>query len=141
MNPLCLLPFLCAFIPMQPAPLVPNGQGGWVPVTNSRYDPATGQFLPPEYSYPPSSPWPGQPWPEDHPWGEQSYSRGTVTVGPPEPYQPPPAPVSPPPRHHANKPVHRAPENGAGCYDSSGAPVSPVPPDCQPQPPLPERTL
>lgn len=26
-------------------PIVPDGQGGWVPQSNSRYDPATGQFL------------------------------------------------------------------------------------------------
>lgn len=26
-------------------PIVPDGQGGWVPQSNSRYDPATGKFL------------------------------------------------------------------------------------------------
>lgn len=26
-------------------PIVPDGQGGWVPQNNSRYDPATGKFL------------------------------------------------------------------------------------------------
>jgi hypothetical protein len=26
-------------------PIVPDGRGGWVPATNSPYDPATGEFL------------------------------------------------------------------------------------------------
>lgn len=26
-------------------PIVPDGQGGWVPESNSRYDPKTGQFI------------------------------------------------------------------------------------------------
>jgi hypothetical protein len=26
-------------------PVVPDGRGGWVPESNSRYDPATGEFL------------------------------------------------------------------------------------------------
>ena len=26
-------------------PIVPDGHGGWVPQTNSRYDPRTGRFL------------------------------------------------------------------------------------------------
>ncbi len=25
--------------------IVPDGAGGWVPITNSRYDPKTGRFL------------------------------------------------------------------------------------------------
>jgi hypothetical protein len=33
-------------------PLVPNGGGGLVPFTTSRYDPYTGQFLPPGYYAP-----------------------------------------------------------------------------------------
>jgi hypothetical protein len=141
MNPLCLLPFLCAFIPLQPAPLVPDGQGGWVPVTNSRYNPATGQFLPPP---PPPGYYPAggavffldpQEYQELPP---DAYPQGTVTIGPQEPYQAPPVPQLPQPRHHAAKPPKAT---GTGCYGPDGVPVTPVPSGCQPQPPLPERTL
>jgi hypothetical protein len=48
------LPIVTSFIQQQTANLktglangtiVPDGQGGFVPITNSRYDPKTGEFL------------------------------------------------------------------------------------------------
>ena len=40
------------------AAIVPDGMGGWVPATNSTYDPGAGQFIPPE---PPQQPQWGEP--------------------------------------------------------------------------------
>jgi hypothetical protein len=40
--------FLGGLLGVPQVPLIPDGYGGWVSATNSRYDPVTGQFLPPE---------------------------------------------------------------------------------------------
>lgn len=42
-STVCLL-FFCFFAP-PPVPIVPDGGGGFVPITNSQYDPRTGEFL------------------------------------------------------------------------------------------------
>jgi hypothetical protein len=110
----CLLILCLPLFP--PAPVVPDGAGGYVPFTNSRvlpdgslrpYDPALDGY-PPPYSGP------GQLEPQPGAWPEASEPR-------------PGAPRSPPAhgrRHGAKKALH-------GCYDERGRPFEPVPPDCQ----------
>ena len=119
---ICVLLFLCFFGP-PPATAIPDGAGGFVPFTNARvmpdgslrpYDPAIDGIMGPDgrvYFPPPPT-----------------YPPGAVTIGPLAPTMPAPAPRHVPPAHAA-KP------SGAGhpCYDQKGAPVDPMPPDCQTQ--------
>jgi hypothetical protein len=113
------------------------GQGGWAPVTNSRYDPATGEFLPP-VAYAPA--------PTGPPRGYEPYPVPGY-VEPPPPYQGPgyaqpapapgyaypqsrPDPYPEPPQVHAKPRVPHNSRSGS-CYDSRGTLVSPLPEDCR----------
>ena len=133
--------FCLLFAPMPPAPAVPDGAGGFVPFTNARvlpdgslrsYDPAIDGIEGPDGSVY----FPVQPYPPYVP-------QGHVTVGPPEPYDNGPAPRRSMPRKSTPRAAQGAiaPKSGepwSGCYDDSGAPRNPVPPDCvtQSAPPL-----
>jgi hypothetical protein len=136
MNPLCLIPFLCLLLPPA-APVIPDGQGGFVPFTNARvmpdgslrpYDPTIDGIMMPDggivYPY---QPYPGPPGPIG--------LQGTVTVGPPEPYQAPQRVVPP---HHARHVPHASKPASEPCYGATGAPIEPAPPGCRTQAPLPE---
>ena len=123
MNPVCFL-FFCSFAPMPPSPVVPDGQGGFVPFTNSRvepdgslrsYDPAIdGVLLPDGQVYYPFAPYP-----------EPS---GHVEVGPPQ-MLPPPAPA---PHRHVARP-HLNSSTSHPCYGPDGIAIEPMPRECATQ--------
>jgi hypothetical protein len=128
---MCPFFIFCLLFIQPPAPVIPDGQGGFVPFTNAGilpdgslrdYDPAIDGIMGPDGSiYFPPMPY---------------YPQGRVTVGPPEP-MPEPTPPRPPQRRaprHATRPPK---SEGGGCYGPDGVPVTPVPPDCQTQPALP----
>jgi len=131
----CFLFFCLLFPPPPPAPVIPDGMGGFVPFTNSRvmpdgelrpYDPVIDGVMGPDGSiYFPVPPPPLYP----PPYAPQ----GRVDVGPPEPYQPlaPRAPRA----HRQPAPKH---SNGDSCYGADGRPIEPVPQGCvtQSAPPM-----
>jgi hypothetical protein len=102
MNPFCLIPFLCLFLPPPPVPIAPDGMGGAVSFYASRvmpdgtlrsYDPvldgvllSDGRIVP----FVSPSPYPPAPYPQ-----------GRVTVGPLEPM-------------NASPRVHRARPHSSG---------------------------
>jgi hypothetical protein len=114
MLPACLF-FFCFLVPSQSGPLVPDGQGGLVPWTNSRvmpngtlrpYDPRIDGY-PPGYGYP--YPMPFGPY-------AQPYVT-TPSIWPMPDYQPVP-------------PVVRPPHSSRTCYDRDGNFISPPAPEC-----------
>jgi hypothetical protein len=81
--------------------MVPDGMGGWVPASNSRYDPVSGEFLPP-----------------GTPGGMPSGPYPSITPMPEPPtgyYDPPQRPQRRRPAKPADTPSHRG-----GCYDGTG---------------------
>ena len=128
---MCPFFIFCFLLIQPPAPVVPDGQGGFAPFTNARvlpdgslrpYDPALDGIMMPDGSVV---------------FPYQSYPQGTVTVGPPEPYQAPQRVVPP---HHARHVPHASKPASEPCYGATGAPIEPAPPGCRTQAPLPESS-
>jgi len=150
MNPFCLIPFLCLFLPPPPAPVIPDGQGGGVSFYNSR--------IMPDGTLRPYSPELDGILLADGSIAFPYLPPGSVEVGEPHfgppmpavPYRASPRPTEPgrampgaplaapsvPRKHGAIAP--KSGEPWSGCYDDSGAPRNPVPPGCVTQsvPPL-----